>query len=78
MTDNQTLSRTVRTSEDGHSYKVLLTPGELEIPDVHYSGAIDCGDGFRFHHFFIQCELLKELGLPLDANPREPTKAKVV
>lgn len=71
-------SKIKKTSEDGHEYIVLKTPAIVSISDIQYSNSIENGDGYKFHHFFIKCRVLRELALPLDANPREPTRAKVV
>ena len=71
-------SRITRTTEDGTDYDVLQTPAVVTLAPVSYSAESDCGDGYKFHHFFVRAEDIRKCGLPLDANPREPTRAKVV
>ncbi len=66
------------TSEDGIEYNVLETPGTAHFPAINYAGSSDAGDGYVFHHAYIPCQQLKAHGLPLDANPREPTRGDVV
>jgi hypothetical protein len=67
-----------RTSSDRIPYAAATTPVTLTFDDAHYRGVTQTPDGFRFHHFFVNCEKLRATGLPLDANPREPTRAQVV
>lgn len=67
-----------KVSEDGIEYKYLETAGKVEFDDILYSSSVEDSDGFIFHHFFVKCSILQQKGLPLDANPREPTRARVV
>jgi hypothetical protein len=67
-----------KTSSDQISYKVAGTPCEIPFSAENYCGVTETPDGYKFHHLFVKCEELRTRGLPLDANPREPTRAKVV
>lgn len=78
MPQIDTPEKIIKTSEDGIEYPVLDTPGTASIQTESYGGSMTDTGGFMFHHLFVKCEVIKNLGLPLDANPREPTKAKVV
>lgn len=68
----------VRISEDGEEYRVVETPATVVLPEVEYGGGCKTTDGYVFHHLFVKCKMIREMGLPLDANPREPTRVKVV
>lgn len=78
MSAATTPEKLIRKSEDGIDYPVLKTPGTTVIPTESYSGSMSDSAGFHFHHLFVKCDVIKNMGLPLDANPREPTRAKVV
>jgi hypothetical protein len=67
-----------RTSSDQVSYTVAQTPCVVRFDASNYCGSVKTRDGYTFHHLFVPCEQLRTVGLPLDANPREPTRAKVV
>jgi hypothetical protein len=67
-----------RTSSDQVPYTVAQTPCAVRFDASNYCGAVKTPDGYTFHHLFVPCEQLRTAGLPLDANPREPTRAKVV
>jgi len=67
-------------SEDGVEYEVLGVPSKVTLPVVDYSGAstLESIDAFPVHHFYIRCEDLKDIQLPLDANPRRPSHSQQV
>lgn len=66
------MTKITTISADGVSYNALETPDRVTLPVVSSSDHIDLR-GMNFYHFYVECELLKESLLPLDANPREPT-----
>ena len=68
----------IKTSSDQIAYSAVQTPAEIKIPGISYSGESQDSDGYIFHHFYVSCETIRATGLPLDANPREPTRASVV
>jgi hypothetical protein len=72
------MSTSLRTSSDNIEYAVAETPASITITDIQYGGTATTADGYSFHHFFVPCEKIRQCGLPLDANPREPTRASVV
>jgi hypothetical protein len=72
------MSTSLRTSSDNIEYSVAATPTEINLHNIQYGGKATTADGYSFHHFFVPCEELRQCGLPLDANPREPTRASVV
>lgn len=67
-----------RTSSDQVAYTVAQTPCTVVFGADNYCGSVTTPDGYTFHNLFVPCEQLRSIGLPLDANPREPTRAKVV
>ena len=72
------IKNTTITSVDGAQYKIAKTPGILDLTDVLKQPAVDVGDNFRFFNIYVKCEEIRQKGLPLDANPREPTMGDVV
>ena len=70
MASTMTSKKHTVISEDEVPYDVLDTPGTVEFDSVKYAGNCDCGDGYRFHHVFIQASVIADACLPLDANPR--------
>jgi hypothetical protein len=67
-----------KKSEDNFEYEVLETPADVKFSDINVISGLDFSDGYSFHHLYIPCSQIKNLGLPTDANPREPTRADVV
>ena len=71
---------TIKTvlSEDGIEYRALEIPGTVELSDVFYAPCPQFPDEYEFIHVYVSCEQIRTICLPLDANPREPTRADVV
>lgn len=69
-----------KTSQDGIKYPVLEAPVELDLDVVDYTGVSELSpvNGFPVHHVYVSCSEIKEQGLPLDANPREPSRTTPV
>ena len=66
------------TSEDDIDYPVLATPGTVTFKSELDACPADFSDGYSFCHIYVRCEELKSHCAPLEANPREPTRADVV
>lgn len=66
------------TSQDGIEYRVLTTPSEVNLIPESIKTHDSFSDGYKIHHLYVKCEEIKNCKLPLESNPREPTKADVV
>ncbi len=66
------------TSEDGYDYQILETPGEITLIPESIKSHDEFPDEYVLHHVYAKCEEIKNCKLPLESNPREPTKADVV
>lgn len=71
-------TKVTRQSEDGEEYEVIQTPATIEFHDLRVVPSHSFSDGYSFHHLYVPCSQVKSIGLPTDANPREPTRADVV
>lgn len=73
-----------KTSSDGVEYPVLSIPdggnSSLKLELVDYAGAAELSDvgGYPVHHLYVKCAEIDRKRLPLDANPREPSKTAQV
>lgn len=69
-----------KTSSDGVDYRTRMTPCKVELDPIEYSEHpnLTDADGFPVYHLYIKCQELKEKLLPLEANPREPSKSRQV
>ena len=68
------------TSGDGLKYRRREAPCEVTLACRGGGAAESVVDdyGFAFHHVFVPANALRTVCLPLDANPREPTRVDVV
>lgn len=69
-----------RESTSGVEYSVLDTPSSVALDYIEansYSELSPVG-GFSTHHVYIKCSEIKNSLLPIEANPREPSKSNVV
>lgn len=71
-----------RMSEDDWPYKVRQTPCQCTFTNLVDQGQLPQAYkddlGFEILHLHIRSSEIQEVCLPLDANPREPTRADVV
>lgn len=72
-----------KTSTDGIEYPYLdlsdIKSAKVEYELAHHAGNAEMFDeGYSVHHLYISCEEISEKGLPLEANPREPSQTKQV
>ena len=67
-------------SSDGVPYDARRTPStvtlDVESHSVHTK--LEQRDGFPVHHLYVRCEEINERCLPLDANPRRPSRTSQV
>lgn len=68
----------IKNSIDGWDYAVLKTPCEVTFQEAIYEGSTGFGDDYRFYHVYMKCEELRNSAMPVDANPREPSRGDVV
>lgn len=70
----------MRQSSSGEQYRVLDPSGDVQFDVVDYAKHDNLGavGGFDTHHIYVTCEELKNKCLPIDANPREPSKSTIV
>ena len=72
------------TSSDGIDYPVLKIPEngskDLTLEVIEYSGPaeIDTIGGYDVHHLYTRCTEIDDSKLPLEANPREPSRTAQV
>lgn len=72
------------TSSDGIEYPVLKIPEggskDLSLDVIEYSGPAEIATigGHDVHHLYVRCSQVNESKLPLDANPREPSRTAQV
>ena len=65
-------------SEDGLNYRALQIPGSVTFSGALHSASPVFGDDYEISHAYVRCEEIRTNCLPLDANPREPTRVDVV
>jgi hypothetical protein len=75
----------MREARDGTEYPFIpLSGGEVEVPvsvdlnQADYLNQHNLEEGFEIHHMYVKCSELQETRMPLDANPREPSKSRQV
>ncbi len=67
-----------KSADDEIEYDVLQTPSSITFENIEFEPSYTFEDGFQFYHIYVTAHQLKEICLPTDANPREPTLATVV
>lgn len=67
-------------SSDGVPYDARGTPSSvtLEVESHSAHNEVEDSGAFPVHHFYIDCKELDEKCLPLDANPRRPSRTSQV
>lgn len=77
-----TAHQDTRPSGDQVEYMYLDLPEDrpLQVPykTAEYSGKESLDDGYEIHHVYLNCAEIREVGFPLDANPREPASTRQV
>lgn len=70
------------SSGNNEDYMVLnLDESEslsVDFSSAEYIGAESLKAGYKIHHIYVQCKEVKSVGLPLEANPREPDSTRQV
>lgn len=61
-------------------YTVRDVPTEVDLNTVDYQGyaGLESVGGYPVHHIYTKCSEIKSKKLPLEANPREPSKTPQV
>lgn len=72
-----------RTSRDGVDYGYVSIPDDdtakVTYDIEEFAGDAEISDdGYQVYHLYIKCNEVSRKGLPLEANPREPSRTKQV
>ena len=73
--ENERITRTTR--DQSGTYEVLKTPCNLSLLVSDYTN-YQMSDGTTVHHLYVPCAEIKNDLLPMDADPREPSKTPQV
>ncbi len=74
----------IKTSSDGIDYPVLEIPEEgsasltLDVIDYAKTAELEGVGGYPVHHLYVKCSEIDDKKLPLEANPREPSRTAQV
>jgi len=69
-----------KTSSDDVTYECRSVPTSVNLDFVDYPGRADLSGvgGYPVHHLYVKCNEVSSEKLPLEANPREPSKTPQV
>jgi hypothetical protein len=69
---------TKNSMDETIKYDVLQTPDHINLSNVIKIDEHVFEDNYKFIHCYVSMSDIKQYGLPIDANPREPSRVSVV